>query len=309
MTEQQRTPESYMEHLVYVALTILNEEEGSRTRGELMDTLESRGEVNTIPDELKERNPQNRIAWRDRFGPTAQMFVTAGYLLKRGRVQGWKLTLDGEEALASKDEEEFIACARAARNEKEKQRLEGKKEAGKGEGEEPEQLPSEDVDSGSPKRLAAEDCLGDAKDDIQEYVLSLDPRAFEELCAALLRGMGYTVTHQASAGADGGIDVVAYGDQLGGTRIKVQAKRYKANVAVDEVRNLAGSLKEGDVGVLITASRFTKDCEGEARKKCKHIVLIDFDRFYRLWGENYHKLSEKDKQRLPLQSIHFLAKE
>ena len=49
------------------------------------------------------------------------------------------------------------------------------------------------------------------------------------------------------------------------------------------------------------------DAKTAARGANVHVELIDLERFITLWREFYHKLTDEDKNRLPLLPIYFLA--
>jgi len=133
---------------------------------------------------------------------------------------------------------------------------------------------------------------------------------FQDLAAALLRGMGYHTPFIAPTGKDGGIDIIAYRDPLGtiSPRIKVQVKHREQPASVHEVRQLMGVLqKDGDVGIFISSGGFTPDSKTTARDSHVHVELIDLARFIELWQEFYGKLSDEDKNMLPLTPIFFYA--
>ena len=124
--------------------------------------------------------------------------------------------------------------------------------------------------------------------------------------------MGYHVSWVAPPGRDGGIDVLAWTDPLGAKppRIKVQVKRQKDSVRVDGLRAFMAVLSDDDVGLFVSTGGFTKDAWEEARTQEKRkITLIDLERLFDLWVENYERLSDEARRRLPLRPIHFLAPE
>jgi len=137
-----------------------------------------------------------------------------------------------------------------------------------------------------------------------------NPYEFQELVAALLRGMGYYTPFVAPHGKDGGVDVIAYRDPLGtiSPRIKIQVKHREIAASVHEVRQLMGLLqKDGDVGIFVSSGGFTPDAKTTARGSHIHVELIDLDRFISLWQEFYGKLTDEDKILLPLMPIYFYA--
>jgi restriction system protein len=138
-----------------------------------------------------------------------------------------------------------------------------------------------------------------------------NPYEFQELVAALLRGMGYYTPFVAPKGKDGGIDVIAYRDPLGtvSPRVKVQIKhRPDTPASVHEVRQLMGLLqKDGDVGMFVSSGAFSPDAKATARGSHVHVELVDLDRFITLWQEFYSKLTDEDKSLLPLVPLYFYA--
>jgi len=147
-----------------------------------------------------------------------------------------------------------------------------------------------------------------AIDGLRQQINLKNAYEFQDLVAALLRGMNYYTPFVAPKGKDGGIDVIAYQDPLGAKspRIKVQVKHREATANVSEIRELMGLLqKEGDIGLFISTGGFTSDAKATARSSNVHVELIDFDRFIALWQEFYVKLNDEDKDRLRLRSLYF----
>lgn len=147
-----------------------------------------------------------------------------------------------------------------------------------------------------------------AIDGLRLQIDGMNAYEFQDLVAALLRGMNYYTPFIAPKGKDGGVDVIAYQDPLGvkSPRIKVQIKHKEAAATVQEVRELMGLLqKEGDVGMFVSSGGYTSDAKATARSSHVHVELIDLDRFIALWQEFYPKLTDEDKDRLRLRPIFF----
>ena len=147
-------------------------------------------------------------------------------------------------------------------------------------------------------------------DGIRNFLLSKNPYEFQDIAAALLRGMGYFTPFVAPRGKDGGVDIVAYRDPLGtvAPRIKVQVKHRQETTGAPAIRELVGVLnKDGDVGICVSSGGFSADAKTTARDARVHVELIDLDRLIALWQEFYERLSDEDKTRLPLRPIHVLA--
>lgn len=65
--------------------------------------------------------------------------------------------------------------------------------------------------------------------------------------------------------------------------------------------------KPGDVGLFVTSGRFTSESERYARESHRHVELINLERFVSLWQEFYPKMTDEEKNMLPLQPIYFLG--
>jgi restriction system protein len=146
--------------------------------------------------------------------------------------------------------------------------------------------------------------------EIWDYLGRIDPYELQRLVASLVEAMGYHVSWIAPPGRDAGMDVLAWTDPLGTKppRIKIQVKRRKDNIAVDELRSFMAILGDDDVGLFVTTGGFTKDAQDEARTQEKRkITLIDRQRLVELWIEYMDRIGEDARQLLPLKPIWFLA--
>lgn len=118
--------------------------------------------------------------------------------------------------------------------------------------------------------------------EVLQRALALTPTGFEDLVMTLLERMGYGrlgTIEGTSASGDAGVDGVISQDPLGLDRIYVQAKRYALDRSVDRPRihEFAGALlgKQGDRGVFIATSSFTRGAKDEAERINARIELID----------------------------------
>ncbi len=125
--------------------------------------------------------------------------------------------------------------------------------------------------------------------DLLQKALELSPTGFEDLVIRLLEAMGYGRAGSAertSATGDAGIDGIISQDPLGLDRIYVQAKRYAVERSIDrpKIHEFAGALlgKQGDRGVYITTSAFTRGARDEAERINARIELIDGSRLAEL---------------------------
>jgi len=143
--------------------------------------------------------------------------------------------------------------------------------------------------------------------EIERFLTNMPPYEFQNLVAALLKGMGYHVAWVAPPGRDGGIDVLAFSDPLGTKppRIKVQVKRQQNTVTMDGLRSFMAVLGDGDVGIFVNTGGFTKDAMEEARTQAsRRVTLVDLERLFDLWIEHYKALDDDARQRMPLKPIY-----
>lgn len=146
---------------------------------------------------------------------------------------------------------------------------------------------------------------------IENTLRALNPYEFQDLVAALLRGMGYFTPFVAPRGKDGGVDVIAYKDPLGAEApaILCQVKHQPDTVAgIADVQRLIGALQVGkNVGLFVTSGRFSTDARHAARNSHIHLELVDRSRLIELWIEYYGKIDEEDRALLRLRVIHVVG--
>lgn len=149
--------------------------------------------------------------------------------------------------------------------------------------------------------------------EIEAYLASMNEYDFQKLVGNLLSAMGYHVGWIAPPGKDGGVDLLAFTDPLGTRppRIKVQVKRNAKSSKIDVVglRSFMALLGDGDVGLFVALSGFTKDAELEARQSHRRLTLIDATKLVELWTTHHDKLDDAARRRLPLKPVWFLAGE
>jgi restriction system protein len=93
----------------------------------------------------------------------------------------------------------------------------------------------------------------------------------------LLKKMGYGDFIETKKTGDGGIDGIINQDQLGLSKIYIQAKRYAENkVREKDIRNFIGAMS-GDTtnGVFVTTSGFDDAAVAKAKEAHHKIILID----------------------------------
>jgi restriction system protein len=146
---------------------------------------------------------------------------------------------------------------------------------------------------------------------IRSFVAAMNPYAFQELAAALLEAMGYSVAWISPPGPDQGLDILAYRDPLGteDPRIKVQVKQRPDNkTSPDGIRSFMAILGSSDVGIFISTGGFTPEARREARnQESRRVTLIDLDKFIELWIDHHRNVDESKRLLLPIKPVWFLA--
>ena len=275
------------------AMLILKENGGCMSSKQLMNEVEKK---TTITDWEKETTSRGGIRWQNIYHFTSIDYVRAGFIIKKNG--SWYLTPEGETIL-SKDEKDAQIIANEAYR---KWRLENPTTDSS----------QEEIQEDEKKEniLNLEDLEEKALSGIREYIRKKNPYEFQDLVAALLRAMDYHTPFIAPKGKDGGVDVIAYVDPLGATtpRIKVQVKHYPDTpIAAKEIRSLVGILRDGDIGLFVTSGSFSPAAKQEAITSKEYVKLIDGDELITLWQQYYTKMSDEDKNRLPLRYIAFLG--
>lgn len=128
-------------------------------------------------------------------------------------------------------------------------------------------------------------------------LLKMDPRKFEKLVQSLLDEMGLEQTSVTTYSGDGGIDVrgILNAENLSKINVAVQAKRWKGNVGPKIVRELRGSLKVHEHGIVITPSDFTATAKMEADEAGKtRVSLINGEELVNLLI--HHKVGVKQEE-------------
>ena len=238
------------------------------------------------------------IRWSNSFQFYSIDYVKAGFIVKNNGY--WYLTPEGEAALKKSKEEVMIIANDAYHEWKRKRDLEEEQNGGHSEEEVPDADNSFNLDL----------LESNARDGIKKFIATKTPYEFQDMVAALLRAMGYHTPFIAPKGKDGGIDIIAYVDPLGAQtpRIKVQVKHKPETViGAPDIRALLGVLRTGDIALFVTSGSFSPDAKNTATNSREFIRLIDGDDFIDMWQEYYSKMTDEDKNMLPLKRISFLG--
>lgn len=279
--------------VVYAALIILKESGGQATGRDVVAEVAKRVTLDDWAKEIYEKS--GYVRWQSILHFFSIDCIKAGYLLKKKGV--WYLTPEGETALTLGEVGLLDSATKAYRKWSEENQASGIEDNG------------DSSDGQKMQEATLHEIEQIAEDGLKRQIHHKNPYEFQDLVAALLRGMGYYTPFVAPQGKDGGVDIIAYRDPLGtiSPRIKVQIKhRENTPASVHEIRQLMGLLqKDGDVGIFVASGGFTSDSKITARTSHVHVELIDLDRFIALWQEFYPKLNDEDKNRLPLRPIYF----
>ncbi len=231
--------------------------------------------------------------------------MKAGFLRKQNGI--WYLTEEGEQAFKL-GPEKLLETATKKYREWDSRSKNSKKNVNK-EREDELDLPEEEESQKQSALLEQFELR--ATEGVRDFVNEKNPYEFQDLVAILLKSMGYHISLVSAKGRDGGVDIIAYTDPLGvkPPRIIVQVKHSpESKIPAEDIQKLAGTMKRGtDVGIFVTSGQFSSYSISEARTTDKHIELIDIERFLKLWKEYYNKMSDEDKNKLPLYPIYFLG--
>jgi restriction system protein len=234
--------------------------------------------------------------------PRIVRFATIG-LVKAGWIQKnkglWSITQEGKDAL--------VKYPNARDLQAEERKLYRIWRDSRPDSEESEDEPEGRISSA----ISIEEAESESFALVENYLAAINPYEFQNLIKALLEGMGYRVSWVAPPGKDGGIDLIAFQDQLGamGPRIKVQVKRQQNTVGVESVRSFLGVLSDhDDIGLFISLGGFSSDAEKEARThSSKRLTLLDSQKFFDLWIEHYEKLPQASRMLLPIRPVYYLS--
>jgi len=286
--------------LLHAALQVLSENGGSLAS---RDVVEKAGTVvNPTGDECRIYETGN-IRWKALLHLQSIGLVKAGFIQKRKG--NWYLTEEGEQALKLPAKQLWQTMQSRYRDWKSGQPV---KPPG---GDDPIIVGDDKNDPLKVPRFLTEEVDALATKGIEDAIRELGPYEFQDLVAALFRGMGYHTPYISPKGKDGGIDVIAYRDPLGtqAPAILCQVKhRPDSPAGIADVQRLMGALQLGkNVGLFVTSGTFSNDARQAARTSHVHIELVDMTRFIELWIEHYGEMAEDDRGLLRLRTIHVLA--
>jgi restriction system protein len=321
--------------LLKAALQALEQAGGAMTYREMLAVVPLR--VQLIPSDFQVSKKSGKVRWRTLIHLYSIGFARAGFIRKQ--VGRWELTSAGQ-ALLALPAEELLAKAKQRYNDWNVTRAVTERPDAIGDaasavetsGANPagaalvsaflagavtsgtviaNAVPSAAALSCPTERsLLLETVKGYARTEIESFVSAMSPYDFQDLVAALLRAMGYTISFVSGRGADGGTDILAYPDPLGATtpHIRVQVKHRKDKATREEVAALRGIIRAGrEIGLFVSSGGFTSEAVREARHGAVHIELMDWDGVLDKWLAHYKRVRKADRRRLRLQPVYFLA--
>lgn len=233
---------------------------------------------------------KNRVYW-------ANYYMYRAGLLERPRRGHYKITEEGLRVVASREKindeflmkyPDFVAFVQKTNDNVRQSSEENVGRLTRENDSDPEQRINDAIDE---INVALED-------EILETLKSIEPKRFESIVIDLMEAMNYGVGEVTRFVADGGIDGIINEDELGLSKIYLQAKRYNdGKVNEVEMRDFVGALATNNVskGVFITTSTFADNARNSASSAHGHtIVLIDGPMLAKLMRE--HNLGAKQKK-------------
>lgn len=166
----------------------------------------------------------------------------------------------------------------------------------------------EDDDEDTPPYF--EEVQATSEELISDRIARLDPFDFEELVAALLRGIGYNAT-TTDPGPDQGVDVVAHPDALGFEEplIKAQVKHRKSTTGGPEMREFVGTLGNTEKGLFVSTGGFTRDAKQAAESTSTRVTLLGRDEFIDLFLQHYESIEAEYQAKVPLKRVYVPTQE
>lgn len=147
--------------------------------------------------------------------------------------------------------------------------------------------------------------LADVRSSLLQRLRESDPYFFERVVRQLLVEMGYGAEGELTrfvGSGDSGIDGVIDRDELGLSRIYIQAKRYAADNIVGRpaLQGFFGALvtRGASTGVFFTTSRFTAEAIDAAERSSQEVALVDGNRLTGLMIK--HRVGVQVSERIEL---------
>lgn len=140
-----------------------------------------------------------------------------------------------------------------------------------------------------------------------EILQGLSDSGFEELCARLLRHIGFEHVRVTGRAGDRGVDGEGQLtiNRFVRTKVMFQCKRYTGSVGPEKIRDFRGAIQgRAERGVFLTTATFTRGAREEAgRENATPIELVDIDRLLDLLIEE--QLGVRETRALVVDSAFF----
>ena len=170
-------------------------------------------------------------------------------------------------------------------------------------------VPAQTSDQNDLEREIRAELLEKSEQAIEDRIIRLQWDQVQELCAGILRAMGYRTT-VSPRGSDRGVDVFASPDGLGleEPRIFVEVKhRPNTSMGSQDIRSFIGGRSAGDRCLYVSTGGYTKEARYEADRSSIPITLLGIVDLRKLFVDYYEKLDEEIKSLIPLKRIYVLA--
>jgi len=282
--------------VIYAAMSVLRDNGKEMPMRDLLEQVEKRVVLDDWARGQYEKS--GYVRWQSILHFYSIDCIKAGFLIKNRGI--WYITPEGAEALKLGPEGLMSSAQIAYRTWRANQPV---KDVAV-------EVSEPEIERETQEKYPIEQAAQLALAGFENHINAKNPYEFQDLVAALLRGMGYYTPFVAPRGKDGGVDIVAYRDPLGtqSPRIQVQIKHRDTPAKVEEIRQLMGLLqREGAVGIFVSSGGFTPDARTTARSSHAHVELIDLTRFIGLWQDFYDKLSDEDKGLMQIRPLYFVA--
>ena len=136
---------------------------------------------------------------------------------------------------------------------------------------------------------------------LKELIRNYKGYDFEDVVSALLNAMGYK-TKNSARGGDRGKDIIVYRDELP-PRIVVQVKSQDSEINESVVQSLKGALNDGDYGLFVTLSDFTKNAKDYIKNQSR-IKSINGSEFVDLLLKYYDGMPDEFKEIIKLKKVY-----
>jgi len=290
---------------LHAALGVLIKNDGHMYWKDITSAL--RQSLSFTPWELEPKTNEMWERWKGILSFYSIDAKKAGYILKSNGE--WYITPEGEKAYKTMSPEELILDVSSKY--KEWKKLNPKVEITEGLNNKETVIDETNSNESYEQVSNLEQLEEQARSQLEDFIRTKNPYEFQDIVAALLRGMGYFTPFIAPKGKDNGVDIIAYKDPIGVEKptIKVQVKHHPdSSIQSQDVQKLKGTLSHSDeIGIFVTSGHFSPSSIKEARASNIHIETIDLSRLIELWKQFYSKLTDEDKNLMPLHPIYFLG--